>query len=147
MNWKNILVISALLGGVGGLLSVIASRGDGSGQEAASGAILCISCTVFLTMGCLQRTRVWLHALVVSILSYALGSLLSRLFAPALRETVGESLGGLVIFMAIALTMTGVGVWIRRRILRQAAQDDGTLDRVHGRSKAAEPPADPLRTS
>ena len=102
MNWKRILLVSTLLGVSSGLLSVIASRGDGSGQEASSTAILCAACVVFIALGCLQQTHTWLHTLCVSILSYAVGDALSRVLVPALRENFGESLGGLVIFVVVA---------------------------------------------
>lgn len=122
MNWKRILLVSALLGVVASLLSVVGARGDGSGQEAASSAILCVSCVVFIALGCLQRRHTWLHALCVSVLSYGIGDALSRLLVPALREPLGEWLGGLVIFAAVAFTMTGAGVWLRKRVLSEASR-------------------------
>ena len=145
MNWKGILVVSMLLGAVGGLLSVLASRGEGSGQEAASGAILCVSCVVFMALGCLQRTHTWLHALWVSILSYAVGAVLSRLLVPSLREALGETLGGLVIFVAIAFTMTGAGVWLRKRVLSEASKHADTRDHRLEHNQTVEATADPPR--
>ena len=143
MNWKRILVVSMLLGAGGGFLSVIASRGEGSGQEAASGAILCVSCVVFVALGCLQRTHTWLHALCVSIMSYAVGVVLSRLLVPALREALGESLGGLVIVVAIAFSMTGAGVWLRKRVLSEASKDAETMDHRLEHNQTVGAAADP----
>jgi len=125
---------------------VIASRGEGSGQEAASGAILCVSCVVFIALGCLQRTHTWLHALCVSFLSYALGAVLSRLLVPALRETLGESLGGLVIFVAIAFTMTGAGVWLRKRVLSEASKHAETVDHTLEHNQTVEATDGPPRS-
>lgn len=143
MNWKRIILVSTPLGVVSSLLTLIASRGDGSGQEAASAAILCVSCVVFISLGCLQQTQTWLHTLCVSVLSYAVGDVLSRVLVPALREPLGESLGGLVIFVAVAFTMTGAGVWLRKRVLSEASGRDGPVNRRLVHNQTVETTADP----
>jgi len=143
MNWKRIILVSTLLGVVSSLLSVIASRGDGPGREASSGAILCVSCVVFIALGCLQQTHTWLHTLCVSILSYTVGEGLCRVLIPALREPLGESLGGLVIFVAVAFTMTGAGIWLRKRVLSEASKRDEPMDRRLAHNKSVETTADP----
>jgi len=121
MNWKRVFLFGVGLGITGTLITVLGSLGGQAGLDAAEPIVLTISAITFIALGCFQQRRPWLHALVVSVISYLLGDGLSRLFVPALRQPMGEALGGLVVFVLLASALTAAGGWLRKRILSESS--------------------------
>ena len=130
MNWRRIMNYAAVLSLVPTafilLILVAVPALFLSGARVPSdltelGPVLLVSfCTVlFVALGCVQTNRTWIHVLLVAFSGYVVGALLTSLCVRQLRGPLDDYVGELVLLLIVASLAARLGIWLRKKILRE----------------------------